>query len=126
MAKSNRKSVGNRRSERRIRMAIVMQNAWMFVREDGMALSDAIRIANLNYRLRTMLFSGHARFVYVKANGETREAVGTLCGGVFDNSEPRGTGASRTKSNQLYFDDEFNGFRQFRKSRLVAVIGMAA
>ena len=107
-------------------MAIVMQNAWMFVREDGMALSDAIRVANLNYRLRTMLFRGHARFVYVKANGETREAVGTLCGGVFDNSEPRGTGASRTKSNQLYFDDEFNGFRQFRKSRLVAVIGMAA
>ena len=126
MAKSNRKVVGNRRSERRIRMAIVMQNAWMFVREEGMELSDAIRVANLNYRLRSMLFKGHARFVYVKANGETREAVGTLCGGVFDNSEPRGTGKSRTKANQLYFDDECNEFRQFRKARLVAIIGMAA
>ena len=119
------KNAMQNRARARVRMAIVMQTAWMFVKQEGMELGEAMKVAHLNYRLRGMLFKGHARFVYRKLNGETREAVGTLCGGVFDNTIV-GTGHATPKRNQLYWDDESNEFRSFRKANLVRIIGMAA
>ena len=109
----------------RVKMGIIMQTAWMFVKEEGYSMGEAMHVAYLNYNLRSMMYKGHVRFVFRKLNGEVREACGTLLSGVFDNAI-MGTGHHTPKRNQLYWDDENNGFRSFRKSRLVSIIGLAA
>lgn len=101
-------------------MAQTMTCAWMFVRDEGMALGDAIRLAALNLKLRMLLSRGRVAFAYRRAkDGAIRTAVGTLAGGVFDNIS--GTGRPTSAKCQVYFDVEANGFRSFRRANLVSV-----
>ena len=56
----------------------IMQTAWQFVKRNGMTLSDALKTAWRNFKLRVAMKSRIVKFYFLKVDGSIREAYGTL------------------------------------------------
>ena len=99
-----------------------MKTAWYFVKQNGMNLADAMRCAWRNAKLKAAMLAGKAvKFVFRKADGSLREALGTLAQAAI-NYIPNGNGRQAPDTIQRYWDLEKAGYRCFTKANLVTVI----
>lgn len=102
--------------------ALVARHIASISRTTGSGLMGASKALLIEEAKRQMRSTSGCHFIYQKANGEVREAFGTLnpslCGkhinGRGDSPELRGC--------TPYWDMEKGGFRSFRWENLVAVI----
>lgn len=100
------------------RMREVMNLAWSFVRKNGYSMSEALRCAWANIKLRTLLHKKVVEFFFKKVDGTLRQAFGTL----MSERVPQATGLKKTADScQVYFDTEKNEWRCFKKCNLVKI-----
>lgn len=96
-----------------------MRIAWQLVRKNGFTMSEALKTAWLNFKLKMKMRRGIVKFYYQKISGEIREAYGTLRADLM----PQTKGADR-KSNptvQVYYDSEREEYRCFKIANLVKI-----
>jgi hypothetical protein len=102
-------------------MREVMQVAWQFVRRYGFTMSEALKTAWRNIKLRAAMRKGIVKFYYQKVDGTLREAYGTLK----ESLVPALSGNdSRKKSDtvQTYYDTEKESWRCFKRQNLVRFV----
>lgn len=98
----------------------VMKLAWQFVKKNGFSMSEALRVAWMNIKLRAQMKLRIVKFYFQKVDGTLREAYGSLSADLL----PVTKGESTRKSNdtlQVYFDTEKQSFRSFKKANLVRI-----
>lgn len=96
----------------------VMLLAWQFVKKNGLSMSDALKCAWANIKLKVAMKSKIVKFYFQKVDGSTREAYGTLC----EKLMPAITGTDKRAKNdtvQTYYDTEAESFRCFKKANLI-------
>lgn len=105
--------------EKRIALGAVMRLAWQFVKRNGYSLSEALRTAWANVKLKARMQSGIVRFYYRKVDGSIREAFGTLAERLVP---PTNSNDTRKKNDtiQTYYDTEIGGWRCFKVANLLA------
>lgn len=59
-------------------MREVMQLAWQFVKKNGYSLSEALKVAWMNIKLKAQMKKRICKFYFQKVDGSLREAFGTL------------------------------------------------
>ena len=62
----------------RSQMKEVMQMAWSFVRKNGHSMSEALKCAWANFKLKAVLKVKIVEFYFKKTDGTLRQAFGTL------------------------------------------------
>ena len=97
----------------------VMSLAWQLVKRNGYTMSEALRCAWTNLKLKMQLHQRIVKFYFQKVDGSIREAWGTLK----DDLIPATTGTDRKRSDtvQVYFDTEKQEFRCFKKANLLKI-----
>lgn len=96
----------------------VMLLAWQFVKKNGFSMSEALKCAWANIKLKVAMKSKIVKFYFQKVDGSPREAYGTLN----EKLMPATTGTDKRAKNdtvQTYFDTEVNDFRCFKKANLL-------
>ena len=96
----------------------IMTQAWQFVKRNGFTLSNALKQAWMNFKLKREMVKGIVKFYYQKVDGSLREAFGTLK----SNLMPPIQGNDRRLKNptvQVYFDTERQEYRCFKVANLV-------
>lgn len=102
----------------RSQMKEVMQMAWSFVRKNGYSMSEALKCAWTNIKLRALLHKKVVEFYFKKTDGTLRQAFGTLMSGRI----PETKGTKKTADDcQVYFDTEKNEYRCFKKCNLIKI-----
>ena len=99
-------------------MKDVMLLAWQFVKKNGYTMSEAMKVAWTNIKLRALLGKKVVEFYFKKTDGTLRQAFGTLMSG----RVPETKGTKRTAENcQVYFDTEKEEWRCFKKCNLIKI-----
>ena len=99
-------------------MKEVMQMAWSFVRKNGYSMSEALKCAWANLKLKAALKVKIVEFYFKKTDGTLRQAFGTL----MSDRVPETKGTKKTADNcQGYFDTEKEEWRCFKKCNLVKI-----
>ena len=82
----------------------VMTMAWQFVKRNGLSMSEAMKRAWANMKLKVALKQRIVKFYFQKVDGSLREAYGTLK----ENLIPATSGDNRKRNDtvQVYFDTE--------------------
>lgn len=97
----------------------IMQLAWQFVRRNGYSMSEALKCAWVNFKLRKAMASRIVRFYFLKVDGSIREAFGTLASNVVP--ETKGTDRKPNETIQTYFDTEKDEWRCFKRANLIRI-----
>lgn len=106
-----RRTLTDRRKE-------MMCLAWSFVRRNGYTMSDAMKCAWANIKLRALLGKKVVEFYFKKTDGTLRQAFGTL----MSDRVPETKGTRKTADNcQVYFDTEKEEWRCFKKCNLIKI-----
>lgn len=100
-------------------MREIMRLAWSFVRKNGYTMSEALKCAWANVKLRAMLSNRIVEFYFKKTDGTLRQAFGTLKEGLI--GEIKGTGRKTNDNLQVYWDTEKEEYRCFKKCNLIKV-----
>ena len=102
---------------KRIDLSNIMSEAHRFIRIAGLSLSEALKTAWANFKLRVKMHTGIVKFYFQKVDGTIREAYGTLSSRFI----PSSTTDTRKKNDtiQAYFDTEKQEWRCFKKLNLV-------
>lgn len=95
----------------------IMSLAWSFVRKNGYSMSDAMKCAWANVKLRVQLSKRIVEFYFKKTDGTLRQAFGTLMSTRVP--QTKGTGRKAADNLQVYFDTEKEEWRCFKKCNLV-------
>ncbi len=96
----------------------VMQMAWSFVRKNGYSMSEALKCAWANLKLKAALKVKIVEFYFKKTDGTLRQAFGTL----MSDRVPETKGTKETADNcQVYFDCEKEEWRCFKKCNLIKI-----
>ena len=98
----------------------VMRLAWQFVRRNGMAMSEALKVAWRNAKLKIAMRLRIVKFYFQKVDGSIREAYGTLS----EKLIPTVAGTDIRKKNdtvQTYFDAERQEWRCFKKANIISI-----
>ena len=97
----------------------VMSLAWQFVRRNGFTMSEAMRVAWANMKLKAAMKNRIVKFYFKKVDGSMREAYGTLK----ESMMPATSGDNRKKNDtiQVYYDTERQEYRCFKKANLVTI-----
>ena len=96
----------------------VMQLAWQFVKKNGYSLSEALKVAWMNIKLKAQLKKRIVKFYFQKVDGSLREAFGTLNERVV----PQTQGARKMNDTcQVYFDTEKGEWRCFKRANLIRI-----
>ena len=97
----------------------VMLMAWTFVKRNGFTMSEALKVAWANMKLKAAMKQRIVKFYFTKVDGSVREAYGTLK----ENLIPATSGESRKKNDtvQVYFDTERQEYRCFKKANLLNI-----
>ena len=98
-------------------MREVMSLAWQFVKRNGYSMSEALKVAWANLKLKVKMQKGIAKFYFKKVDGSTREAYGTLKASLLP--ETKGSERKPNDTTQTYFDTEMQEYRCFKKANLV-------
>lgn len=99
-------------------MRDVMNTAWMFIRKYGMTMSDALKLAWKNIKLKARLHKNVVEFYFQKVDGTIRQAFGTLKADMI----PPTLGTKKTADTcQVYFDTEKGEWRCFKKVNLIKI-----
>ena len=105
-------------TEKRNLLKEIMNLAWSFVRKNGYSMSEALKVAWTNIKLRALLHKKVVEFYFKKTDGTLRQAFGTL----MSDRIPETKGTKKTADNcQVYFDTEKNEYRCFKKCNLVKI-----
>lgn len=108
-------------NERKSTLSQVMNLAWQFVKRNGFTMSEAMKTAWANIKLRAAMGARIVRFYFRKVDGSTREAFGTLA----ESLTPATAGTDTRRRNdtvQTYFDTEKQEWRCFKKANLIKAI----
>ena len=103
---------------KRTDLSNIMTEAHRFIKIAGLSLSEALKRAWANFKLKASMYKGIIKFYYQKIDGTIREAYGTLN----DRFIPSVAGTDNRKKNdttQTYFDTEKQEWRCFKKLNLV-------
>nr|DAI98653.1 MAG TPA: hypothetical protein [Caudoviricetes sp.] len=94
-----------------------MTMAWQFVKRNGLSMSEAMKRAWANMKLKVALKQRIVKFYFQKVDGSLREAYGTLK----ENLIPATSGDNRKRNDtvQVYFDTEKQEYRCFKKANLI-------
>lgn len=97
----------------------VMLMAWTFVKRNGFTMSEALKVAWANMKLKAAMKQRIVKFYFKKVDGSVREAYGTLK----ENLIPATSGDNRKKNDtvQVYFDTERQEYRCFKKANLLNI-----
>lgn len=101
-------------------MKEVMLLAWQFVRKNGYTMSDALKVAWANIKLRAQMKSRIVKFYFQKVDGTLREAWGTLN----EKLVPATSGNDKRAKNetiQVYYDSEKQSWRSFKRANLIQI-----
>ena len=98
----------------------VMRLAWQFVRKNGYSMSEALKIAWRNVKLKAAMKSRIVKFYFCKVDGSTREAYGTLADKYLP--ETKKTDRKPNDTTQTYFDTERGEYRCFKKANLISIV----
>ena len=98
----------------------VMCLTWQMVKRNGYSMSEALKTAWMNIKLKAAMKERIVKFYFQKVDGSIREAYGTLKDSLLPDS--KGTD-SRKKSDtvQTYFDTERGEFRCYKVANLVKI-----
>lgn len=97
----------------------IMNAAWQFVKRNGFTLSEALKTAWRNFKLKTQMHTGIVRFYFRKVDGTLREAWGTLASDLVP--ETKGTDRKPNPTTQAYFDTEKQEWRCYKIANLIAI-----
>lgn len=97
----------------------IMNLAWQLVKRNGFSMSEAMKCAWANMKLKAVMKQRIVKFYFKKVDGSVREAYGTLK----ENLIPATSGESRKKNDtvQVYFDTERQEYRCFKKANLLNI-----
>lgn len=96
----------------------VMQLAWQFVKKNGYSMSEALKVAWMNIKLKVQMKKRICKFYFQKVDGSLREAFGTLNEHVI----PQTQGARKMNDTcQVYFDTERESWRCFKRANLIRI-----
>ncbi|WP_431422212.1 SH3 beta-barrel fold-containing protein [Bacteroides hominis] len=98
----------------------VMSLAWQFVRKNGFSMSEALRSAWVNMKLKAEMKKKIVKFYFKKVDGSVREAYGTLN----EKLMPAITGTDKRAKNDTvttYWDTERESWRCFKKANLISI-----
>ena len=97
----------------------VMLMAWTFVKRNGFTMSEALKVAWANMKLKAAMKQRIVKFYFKKVDGYVREAYGTLK----ENLIPATSGDNRKKNDtvQVYFDTERQEYRCYKKANLLNI-----
>lgn len=97
----------------------IMSLAWQLVKRNGFSMSEAMKCAWANMKLKSAMKQRIVKFYFKKVDGSIREAYGTLK----ENLIPATSGESRKKNDtvQVYFDTERQEYRCFKKANLLNI-----
>lgn len=101
-------------------LSSIMRMAWMFVKKYGFSMSEALKQAWLNAKLKKELSKRIVKFYFQKINGEIREAWGTLA----SDKIPAIAGTDNRKKNdsvQTYYDTVKEEWRCFKIANLIRI-----
>lgn len=101
-------------------MREVMSLAWSFVKRNGFSMSEALKTAWANLKLKAQMKNRIVKFYFKKVDGSVREAYGTLC----EKYMPAITGNDKRAKNdtvQTYYDTERGEFRCYKKANLLKI-----
>lgn len=102
-------------------MRELMLLSWTMVREQGFTMSEAMKKAWMNYKLRVAMKTRIVQFFFIKAStGELRQAFGTTDTSRYS-YEARGGRNGNYAHCVQYWDCEKNGFRMYKDYNLVRV-----
>jgi hypothetical protein len=99
----------------------LMQLAWQFVKRNGFTLSEALKIAWRNAKLKIAMYARIVKFYFQKTDGTIREAYGSLNKNIIATV----SGNDNRKKNdtvQVYWDTEKSEWRSFKKANLMNVV----
>lgn len=96
----------------------VMSLAWQFVKRNGYCMSEALKCAWANIKLKVAMKSRIVKFYFQKVDGSIREAYGTLK----ESMLPPTNGSRRANDTiQTYFDTEVGEYRCFKRANLLRI-----
>lgn len=98
----------------------IMTLAWQFVKRNGFTMSEALKAAWANIKLKAAMKNRIVKFYFQKVDGSVREAYGTLK----DNLIPAIAGTDNRKRNdtvQVFYDTEKQEWRCFKKANLISI-----
>lgn len=98
----------------------IMTMAWQFVKRNGYGMSDALKAAWRNFKLKAAMAKRICKFYFIKVDGTLREAYGTLRSDLL----PTTAGEDNRRKNdtvQTYFDTEKQEWRCFKRANLVRI-----
>ncbi len=104
-------------TEKKNHLANIMRLAWQFVKRNGFTMSEALKAAWRNFKLKAAMKERIVKFYFQKVDGSLREAYGTLKESLLPPT--LGTGRKANDTLQTYFDTEKNEYRCFKKANLV-------
>ena len=104
-------------AEKRNYLAEIMKLAWQFVKRNGYTMSEALKCAWANIKLKTAMKTRIVKFYFQKVDGSLREAYGTLLEHLLPPT--LGTGRKPSDTVQTYFDTEKQEYRCFKKANLI-------
>lgn len=97
----------------------ILNLAWQFVRKNGYTMSEAMKVAWANYKLKQAMKNKIVRFYYRKVSGEVREAFGSLQEKLLPDTKESGRKPNDTLFT--YFDTEKGEYRSFKKANLLSI-----
>jgi len=97
-------------TENKNKMRQVLNMAWIFVKSKGLSLSEALKLAWSNAKLKQALRKGVVSFAYRKLDGTIRRALGSLSSALVP---PTNDGISQHRDYQTYYDIEKGGWRRY-------------
>lgn len=97
----------------------ILNLAWQFVRKNGYTMSEAMKVAWANYKLKQAMKNKIVRFYYRKVSGEIREAFGSLQDKLLPPTQS--TGRKPNETLFTYFDTEKGEYRSFKKANLINI-----
>ena len=101
-------------------LSSIMRAAHQFVKIAGITISEALKKAWANFKLKREMTKGIVKFYFQKVDGSIREAYGTLKESII----PATAGTDNRKKNdtvQTYFDTEKQEWRCFKKLNLTSI-----
>lgn len=106
-------------TQRKKQLRDVMSLAWQFIKRNGYTMSEALKTAWMNIKLRAAMSTRIVKFYFQKVDGSIREAYGTLA----SNLVPATSENNRKKNDtvQVYYDTERDSYRCFKKANLIKI-----
>lgn len=105
-------------TQKRNQLSEIMRMAWSFVRKNGYSMSEALKCAWANIKLRALLGKKVVEFYFKKTDGTLRQAFSTL----MSDRIPETKGTKKTADScQVYFDTEKEEWRCFKKCNLIKI-----